>query len=316
MLLAATTARAFDFMAQTSAGQWLYYTVIGEDTVKLVNPNWDSHVQPSGVLQIPAMVTNNNINYHVTAIDENAFRSCSELTLVIIPEGITSIGRMAFAYCTALDSIVLPSTLTYIGSMAFTSTAFFSGDHLTAEGLLIAGDYLIGARTNLTGIVTVPEGIQGLGNMAFYACGNLDRVILPSGLRFIGENAFQDCLNLDTLELREATPPSLASNAFTHAENTVILVPCNNAEAYLDKENWSDLIIVEHCPAGIPQPDDNKLAVTITDGGIIINGNSAFTVSDIMGRQIAECNGGFVALPKHGIYFVSTPGMKSAKVVY
>lgn len=319
MLLAATAARAFDFKAKNAAGQWLYYSIVNSTSVKVVNPNWDQQPMPSGVLQIPSTATNtaSSTTYNVTAIDDNAFKNCADITVVVIPEGVTTIGRMAFAFCTALDSVSLPSTLTYLGSQAFTSTSFFSSSHLNADGLLIAGAYLIGSRANITGSVTVPDGIEGLGNMAFYSC-SMERVTLPDGLRFIGENAFQDCTSLDTLELLGTTPPSLASNAFTNA-SAVILVPCHSGDTYREASQWSNLTIVEHCSStGIAQVEETTFVVTATKGGIVIGneGNALFTVSDITGHRVAESHGGFVALPSHGVYIVSTPGVKATKVVY
>lgn len=200
MLLAATAARAFDFWADNADGKRLYYSYDGNSKVKVVNPDWDSFTQPSGVLRIPATVINGATTFSVTAIDTKAFEYCADITTVVIPEGVTSIGRMAFAYCTALDSVALPSTLTSIGTMAFTGTSFFSSSHLNDDGLLIAGNYLIGSRSSITGSIAVPDHVQGLGNMAFYST-HVERVTLPAGLRFIGENAFQDCMSLDTVEL-------------------------------------------------------------------------------------------------------------------
>ena len=157
MLLAATAARAFDFWADNADGKRLYYSYDGNSKVKVVNPDWDSFTQPSGVLRIPATVINGATTFSVTAIDTKAFEYCADITTVVIPEGVTSIGRMAFAYCTALDSVALPSTLTSIGTMAFTGTSFFSSSHLNDDGLLIAGNYLIGSRSSITGSIAVPD---------------------------------------------------------------------------------------------------------------------------------------------------------------
>lgn len=324
MLLAASAARAFDFRAQAPSGQWIYYSVVDESSVKAVNPNWDEHTQPSGLLRIPATATNanNGTTYNVTAIDDNAFKNCADITIAVIPEGVTSIGRMAFAFCTALDSIVLPSTLTYIGTQAFTSTAFFSGNHLTDEGLLIAGSYLIGSRSSLTGTVTVPEGIAGVGNMAFYN-GHMDRIELPASLRFIGENAFLDCPSLDTVQLAATVPPTLASNAFS-GNRTTILVPCHHGDTYRAAEHWSTMTVVEHCPPDDPGTGITGIAtqepfsVTIVEGGILISNGKGrlFTVIDMAGRRIAQSKEGFVTLPSRGVYIVGTPDAKSTKVVY
>lgn len=320
MLLAATAARAFDFWLEVAPGQTIYFTIIGgTQSVQVVNPNWDSHTAPSGLLVIPATVTDGSNNYNVTAIDNNAFSGCSALTGVVIPEGVVSIGRMAFAACTALDSISLPSTLTAIGSMAFTGTAFFSNNsHINDQGLLIADAYIIGSRRSISGTVTVPAEVQGLGDMAFYSCDNINRIILPEGLRFIGQNAFQDCQSLDTAEMLGTTPPALASNAFSNIPDLAVLVPCPSAETYRTTEGWSSLTIVEHCPMGIAASEIPTFKVIASEGGIVITTRDRqhFTVSNIDGLRVAESDGGFVVLPSHGIYIVSAPGMNAVKVVY
>lgn len=322
MLLAATAARAFDFRVEVAAGQKVYFTIItGTQTVKVVNPDWDSYTAPAGALTLPATVENNGTTYSVVAIDDRAFQNCTGLTAITLPEGVTRIGRLAFSQCTALASITLPSTLTYVGSYAFTGTAYFSdNENITPEGLLFIGTYLIASVPRLaTGEITLPEGTLGVGNTALYSCSNIVRVILPETVRFIGEQAFNGCTSLDTLEMQGTVPPTLESNAFTDVEDFAVLVPCHSADTYRNTENWSSLTIVEHCGHdGIADVEGQHFSVTAVDGGILINGmeGQRFTISDIIGRRVAESWGGFVSLPSHGIYIVSAPDLKAVKVVY
>lgn len=256
MLLAAVAARAFDFRVATAAGQYVYYSIIpGTTTVKAVNPNWSSHAEPMGFLVLPATVEHNGVTYQLKAVDAEAFRGCSSLTGVSLPEGVTSLGRMAFAFCSSLDSIVLPSTLTVIGTQAFTGTAYFSNNaHLNADGLMIVGPFIIAARTNINGAITVPEGILGLGNMAFYNCNQMPQVTLPTTLTFIGENAFGSCLSLDTVKLLTATPPTLEVNSFQDVPHPVAAVPCEAGANYQTATYWSALTIVEMCDTGSSEP--------------------------------------------------------------
>jgi hypothetical protein len=48
-----------------------------------------------------------------------AFRQCSALTSVTIPESVTTIGEMAFRQCSALTSVTIPESVTTIGEGAF-----------------------------------------------------------------------------------------------------------------------------------------------------------------------------------------------------
>lgn len=55
----------------------------------------------------------------VTSIAHSAFRGCSTLTSIVIPNGVERIGGSAFDYCSGLASVIISSDLTEIGSHAF-----------------------------------------------------------------------------------------------------------------------------------------------------------------------------------------------------
>ena len=321
MLLAASAARAFDFSATATTGQEMYYNIVGSAAVAVVNPGWDYYTPPTGFLSLPATVEHEGITYQVTAIDALAFRSCDGLTGVVVPEGVTSIGRMAFAFCTALDSIVLPTTLTEIGSTAFTGTAYFGdGSHLTAEGLLFIGPYLVASRPSIDSAIIIPEGTLGLGNMAFYSC-QLPLVTLPASLRFIGENAFGGCPALDTVTLRATTPPALAYNSFQGVTGVVIAVPCGSGDHYQAAEYWNTMTLVELCDTtGIEDSEEATPTVVAVEGGLLVNQPEGqhCTVYDMQGHTVATLqNSGFVPLTHTGVYLVKNPLMgKARKVVF
>ncbi|MBD5319335.1 MAG: leucine-rich repeat protein [Bacteroides sp.] len=60
----------------------------------------------SGEVAISPEINVSGTTYSVTAIGENAFSRCPELTTVHIPATVSSIGRNSFAYCPALQNIL------------------------------------------------------------------------------------------------------------------------------------------------------------------------------------------------------------------
>lgn len=57
---------------------------------------------------------------NITSIRPYTFSGCSELSSIVIPDGVTSIQLGAFSNCTKLTSITIPGSVTSIGSNVFT----------------------------------------------------------------------------------------------------------------------------------------------------------------------------------------------------
>ena len=87
----------------------------------------------------------------VTSIGYEAFRGCTGLTSITIPDSMTSIGIAAFYYCSDLTSITIPDSVTSIGDWAFTSCSGLTS-------------------------VTIPDSVTSIGNSAFYDCYSLDTI--------------------------------------------------------------------------------------------------------------------------------------------
>ena len=105
-------ASAYDFQVDG-----IYYQINGEE-VAVVSGD-DPY---SGTVIIPPSVSYIGNSYSVTSIGDYAFRYCSGLTSVTIPESVTSIGEYAFWGCSGLTSVTIPESVTSIESSVFSES--------------------------------------------------------------------------------------------------------------------------------------------------------------------------------------------------
>ncbi|MCR5850224.1 MAG: leucine-rich repeat domain-containing protein [Bacteroidaceae bacterium] len=94
----------------------IYYNLISKIKEAEVTSNPNGY---SGAVNIPASVTYEGKEFSVISIGDYAFRDCSGLTSVTIPNSVTSIGDGAFSYCRDLTSITISGSVTSIGDEAF-----------------------------------------------------------------------------------------------------------------------------------------------------------------------------------------------------
>lgn len=88
--------------------------------------------------------------------------------------------------------------------------------------------------------VKLPQGVTGIGDIAFISCTNLTSVVLPDELTSIGGAAFCRCSALTTVTCRATTPPTLDGIDFFYGcpLDLQIRVPSGSVAAY--KEAWSN----------------------------------------------------------------------------
>ena len=117
----------------------------------------------------------------ITYINDDAFRNCSSLSTVVLPEDLKTIGDYAFFKCSSLSSVDLQDCekLSSIGVSAFYGCSSLNKVEF-AKGLTKIG-MLAFSRSGLEQ-VTVPETTASLymGSNAFYECNSLKNVYLAN----------------------------------------------------------------------------------------------------------------------------------------
>ena len=145
----------------------------------------------NGIVDVPETVRYNNVTYTVTAVDNNALRSCKDFIELRIPATVTSIGTSAFQNCTGVAKIVFKAP---------------SGS--VQPQPLVIGDNAFNKCQAVTEI-TLPTWTSSIGNNVFQNCSELTSfgVNEPSQLTTMGEYTFKSCSKLATINL----PNSLTS---------------------------------------------------------------------------------------------------------
>ena len=145
----------------------------------------------------------------VTGIGDCAFYACRNLTRVSIPESVTHIGDLAFAACQSMTDLTLPAGVSGLGANPFSGCACVtvSPDHPYLEmidGVLFTKEdrtlvsYPLG---NQAVLYTIPEGTRRIGACAFLSNRALVALSIPEGVTEIGDLAFESSRYLASLTI-------------------------------------------------------------------------------------------------------------------
>jgi len=175
----------------------IYYNVVAKAKMAEVTENPD--VYYSGKIVIPKSVSYKGVTCKVTAILEEAFSRCRNLTSVTIPTSVTTIEDAAFEGCTSLTSITIPNSVTSLGGGVFSNcyglTSATIGNGVTSLGYdLFYGCY------NLKSVI-IGDGVTSIGNYAFNGCKSLTSITIPNSVTTIENEAFSGCISLESITI-------------------------------------------------------------------------------------------------------------------
>ena len=197
------------FSVVTPSGHILYFSSLsfsGEVYTLVIRPDGGYGSGLAGGLIIPDSVVYNGNTYTVNSIGYGAFRECSGLTSITIPNSVTSIDLYAFYGCSGLTSVTIPNSVTYIGDGAF-------------EGC-----------SGLTS-VTIPNSVINIGYSAFSGCSGLTSVTIPNSVTRIGNNAFAHCSGLTSIVVSSGNTVYDSRNncnAIIHTATNTLIAGCQN----------------------------------------------------------------------------------------
>ena len=207
----------------------------------------------------------------VTAIGAGAFSGCTALNGISIDNGIAirSIGKEAFVgagaqaidlaamqqlqqigawafACSGITAATLPAGVYYMGNGAF-YCARSNANATFPEGVTTIPPLTYAGNTLLDGRYTLPEGVDSIGEYAFYNDYAVKSMALPSTTAYIGTRAMAGMTGLDTVSIVATVVPALGDSVWQGVDQPLVkLSTLNNetADLYGEVDQWKNFHIL------------------------------------------------------------------------
>ena len=207
-----------------------------------------------GNVVIPATVTYGGKTYSVTSIGSSAFKGCSGLTSVTIPNSVTNIGYSAFRGCSGLTSVTIPNSVTSIGNYAFDGCSGLTS-------------------------VTIGNSVTSIGSYAFDGCSSLTSVTIGNSVTSIGSYAFGYCSGLTSVVWNAKNCADCSSSYGSDA-------PFYNIKSQITSFTFGSE--VEHIPAYLCYGMENLTSVTIGNSVTSIGDQAFYNCSGLTSVTIGN----------------------------
>ena len=214
-------------MQLTVAANEVLYTTVFDTQIKLYNQNGFGGNLISHSYDVEKGYGSIRFDNYVTSIPSQAFKDCTTLESIYLPEGVTYIAPDAFVGCTNLKYIISPNSTNYsmfiyngelmaiapgltdvtipkevksIGGAVFQNSKV---ENLTLYASTTIDAYAFQNNNTLKTltIIDVEHGKGNIGNCAFEQCSKLTNVSIGEGVTSIGYEAFYNCSSLTSLTL-------------------------------------------------------------------------------------------------------------------
>ena len=148
-------------------------------------------------------ITSIVIENGITGVGYSTFFNYTNVTKVTLANSVQVIDQSSFAFCTSLTEIIFPSSITQIKSGAFTGCSSLEN-------------------------VTLPNGLTKLGSGLFNSCTNLTNVVIPDSVTEFSSNVFFGCTSLKTLTLPKNITSIDKDYSFNGSNFEKIYIPCDS----------------------------------------------------------------------------------------
>ena len=176
----------------------------------------------------------------VAYIGRSAFYNCTSLKSITIPDGVKEIGYAAFSECAGLVSVKIPDNVTKIGDSAFINCANLTKIDVTAGNKYYSSANGVLFDKNKSEIICYPAGIKNVGysipdgvtvirDRAFNKCISLNSITIPKSVQDIETYSFFGCISLEAINVAASNKNYVDVNGilFSKDKTKIVCYPAN-----------------------------------------------------------------------------------------
>lgn len=176
----------------------------------------------------------------ITKFETYAFSGAYHLESISITSSVTTPTSWSYfiSGCRCLKGLVVPPNVT--SASAFAEYISVSIRISLPPRFVSIGTYAF--SNSFIRRIDIPHKVQGtIGNYAFSVNTGIYRLIIPPKVTKIGTSTFDGNTLLRILEMKGATPPSVARSTYLPTGLDKLVVPKGRLETYQSATNWSTL---------------------------------------------------------------------------
>ena len=133
------------------------------------------------------------------SIGESAFYDCTALTTVNFGKGLKEVGYSAFGNCTNINTVDIGDLRNWCAiNFSLTNYNYDSNSYVNNPLEFAKKIYLNGSLLNE---LTIPDGVESIGALAFPKCQKFDKLTIPNSVKSIGDYAFAGCSDMDQVTI-------------------------------------------------------------------------------------------------------------------
>lgn len=140
----------------------------------------------------------------VTSIGASAFWNNTYVKEVVLPDSLVQLGGDCFYYCTNLERVCIPRNVRVMGNNPFAGCPRLKLDNKSTHFVLDNG---VLYDKDMTSVIhytisktereyTIPNTVICIGKHSFFACDNLEKIVIPESVIRMENNPFSGCTRL------------------------------------------------------------------------------------------------------------------------